>query len=274
MIRVKMIQQVEQLSVALQKCDNSWVAEQIVAHKIKNKRDNLHRKLPDKATRPESRSGTPGQGGPRPSASSSFNSVSSTVAMDDDDGNNLDDGPQCAEPHDDVASETSFQTATVNPTTAATRRAEIKSIHSTTSRRGRGGARGGCGRGARQQSTTKTQSLSMTQSFINKVPVPMERKPSRKVRENKEVEEVISAKRKADEELKEGRAKIAKKSRANLEGLFKKWAQEAGEVYEEVEREILWLGGVKFLGTYEGRRQIWTQAEPDDVEVDDEDIED
>ena len=44
-------------------------------------------------------------------------------------------------------------------------------------------------------------------------------------------------------------------------------------MYEEVEHEILWLGGVKFLGTYEGRRLIWAQAEPDDVEVD-EDIED
>jgi len=79
-----MIQQVKQLSVALQKCDNSWVAEQIVTHKIKNKRDNLHKKLPDKATR---------QGRPRPSASLSFNSaLSSTVLMDEDDGNNLDDG--------------------------------------------------------------------------------------------------------------------------------------------------------------------------------------
>jgi len=119
----------------------------------------------------------------------------------------------------------------------------------------------------------------MNQSFINEVPVPsvpIERKPSRKVRENEEVEEVISAKRKAEEELKEGRAKVAKKSRSNLEELFKKWAQEASEVYEEVEREILWLGGVKFLGTYEGGRQIWTQAESDNVEVEvgDEDIED
>ena len=80
-------------------------------------------------------------------------------------------------------------------------------------------------------------------------------------------------KRKADEELKEGRAKITKKGRADLEKLIEKWVQERGEVYEEVESEILWLRGVKFLGTYEGRRQIWTQAEPDDVEVDG-DIED
>ena len=276
-----MIQEVEQLSAALQKCDNSWVAEQIVAHKIKNKRDNLCKKLSDKATGPKSRSGTPAQGRPRPSASSSFNSASSsmvsTVPMDEDDGNNLDDGPQTAEPHDDVASETAFETASDDPVTAATRHAEIKSMLSTTSHRGRGrgGARGGCGRGAKQQSTTKTPSLSMTQSFMYEVPMPMERKPSRKVRENKEVEEVITAKRKADEEMKEGRAKVAKKSRANLEGLFKKWAQEAiSEAYEEVEHEILWLGGVKFLGTYEGGRQIWTQADPDDVEVDDEDIED
>ena len=84
----------------------------------------------------------------------------------------------------------------------------------------------------------------------------MERKPSRKVCENQELEEVISAKRKAEAEVKEGRAKIAKKSRANLEELFKKWAQEVSEVYEEVEREILWLGGVKFLSTYKDRRQI------------------
>jgi len=180
MIRVKMIQQIEQLSVALQKCDNSWVAEQIVTHKIKNKRDNLYRKLPDKVTAPKSRSRTPAQGGPRLSASSSFNSTSSTVAMDDDDDNNLDNGPQTAEPHDDVASETSFQTAIVDPTTVEARRAEIKSIQGTTSRRGRGGARGGRGRGARQQSTTKTQSLSTTQSFIDEVPVPMQRKPARK----------------------------------------------------------------------------------------------
>ena len=45
-----MIQQVKQLSVALQKCDNSWVTEQIVTHKIKNKRDNLYKKLPDNAS--------------------------------------------------------------------------------------------------------------------------------------------------------------------------------------------------------------------------------
>ena len=45
-------------------------------------------------------------------------------------------------------------------------------------------------------------------------------------------------------------------------------------MYEEVEHEILWLGGVKFLCSYEDRRQIWTQAEPDDVEVDDGIIED
>jgi len=257
-----MIQQVKQLSVALQKCDNSWVVEQIVTHKIKNKRDNLYKKLPDKAS---------GQGRPRPSASSSFNSaLSSTVSIDEDDGNNLDDGSQTAEPHDDVASETSFQTTPVDLTTAAARRAEIKSTLSTISRYYRGRGRG---RGARQQSAIKTQSLSMTQSFINEVPGPMERKPSRKVRENNEIEEVISVKRKADEELKEGRAKITKKGRADLEKLIEKWVQERGEVYEEVESEILWLGGVKFLGTYEGRRQIWTQAEPDDVEVDG-DIED
>lgn len=191
-----------------------------------------------------------------PSASSSFNSTSSTVAMDDDDSSNLDDGPQYAEPHGDVASETSFQRAIIDPTTAATRRAEIKSVYSTTSRLSRGGARGSHSRGARQQSTTKTQSLSTTQSFIDEVSVPMKRKLSRKVRENEEGEEVISAKRKADGELKDGRAKIAKKSRANLEEPFKKWAQEASKVYKEVELEILWLSGVKFLGTYEDRRQI------------------
>jgi hypothetical protein len=168
MTRVKMIQQVEQLCPALQKCHNSWVAEQIVAHKIKNKRDNIIKKLPDKATGPQSRSGTP-QGRLRPSASSSFNSSSSTVAMDYDDGNNLNDGSQRTEPHDDVASETSFQTATtVDLAAAAKRRAELNSMLSTTSRRGRGGARGGRGRGARQQST------AMTQSFIHEVPVPME----------------------------------------------------------------------------------------------------
>jgi hypothetical protein len=158
-----MIQQVEQLSPALQKCDNSWVAEQIVAHKIKNKRDNIIKKLPDRPT---------GQGRPRPSASSSFNSTS-TVPMDDNDSNNIDDGPQCAEPQDDVASETSFQTGTVDTTAAAARRDELKLIQSA-SRRGRGGARGGRGRGARQQPATKTQSLSPTQSFMNEVPVPME----------------------------------------------------------------------------------------------------
>ena len=59
---------------------------------------------------------------------------------------------------------------------------------------------GGRGRGAKRQSTTKTQALAMTQSFIG--------------------------------------------------------------------------GGVKFLGTYEGGCQIWKQAEPDDVDVDDEGIED
>jgi hypothetical protein len=89
MIRVKMIQQVEQLSPALQKCDNSWVAEHIVMHKIKNKHDNIIKKLPDKATGPQSHSGTLAQGRPRPSASSSFNSTSSTVPIDDNDGNNL-----------------------------------------------------------------------------------------------------------------------------------------------------------------------------------------
>jgi hypothetical protein len=54
----------------------------------------------------------------------------------------------------------------------------------------------------------------------------------------------------AEEELKEGRSRIAKRSRANLIEIFKKWAEEAGEIYEEVENEILWLGGVKFVGEY------------------------
>jgi hypothetical protein len=274
MTRVKMIQQVEQLSDALRKCDNSWVPEQIVMQKIKNKRDNLYKKLPDSVTMsiPTSQSATPAQGRPKLSASSSFNSTSSTVPMDEDDGNYVDDVPQTTA-YDDVASDTSFQTATVDLATAAARRDKIKSTHSTTSHRGRG-ARGGRGRGAKSQSMAKTQALAMTQSFIGEVPVPMERKPSWKARENQEVEDAISAKRKAEAELQEGRAKIAKKSRANLEGLFKKWAQETGEVYEEVEREVLWLGGVKFLGTYEGGCQIWKQAEPDGVEVDDESIED
>jgi len=133
-----MIQQVEQLSMVLQKCNNSWVTEQIIMHKIKNKRNNLHKKLLDKAS---------GQGRPRPSASLSFNSaLSSTVSMDEDDGNNLDDGSQTAEPHDDIASETSFQTTPVDPTTAAARRAEIKLTLSITSRYRRGRGRG---RGAR-----------------------------------------------------------------------------------------------------------------------------
>ena len=72
---------------------------------------------------------------------------------------------------------------------------------------------------------------------------------------------------KAEAELKDRRAKIAKKSRANLEEFFKKWVQEASEVYEEVEHQILWLGGVKFLGSHDDRRQIWTQAELDEVEL-------
>jgi len=254
-----MIQQIEQLSTGLQKCDNSWVAEQIAAQKIKNKRDNLYKKLPDKA---------------RPSASSSFNSTSSTVAMDEDDDHNVDDSLQTAEQPDDVASDTSFQTATVDLARAATRRAETKSIQSTTSRRGHGGVRRGRGKGAKQQSTTNTQDLSLTQSFVGEVPVPVERKPSWKVLENKEVEGIISMKRKAEAELKEERTKVAKKGRANLEELFKKWAKEVSEVYEEVEREVLWLGGVKFLGSYEYGRQIWTQAEADEAEVDDEVVED
>ena len=195
--------------------------------------------------------------------------------MDEDDGNNLDNGPKTAGPHDDAAaSDTSFQTASVDSAKAAKRRAELKAMCSAPPRRGPGGARGGRGRGANRQSTMKTQALSMTQSFVDEVPVSMDRKPSRKVRENQELEEVISAKRKAEAEVKEGRAKAAKKSRGNLEELFKKWAQEAGEVYEEVEREILWLSGVKFLGSYEEGRQVWIQAEPDEVEDNDSIIED
>jgi hypothetical protein len=68
------------------------------------------------------------------------------------------------------------------------------------------------------------------------------------------------------EELKEGRDRIAKKIRANLVELFKKWTEEAGEIYKEVEREILWLGGVKFVGVYRSGRQTWTQAEPDEAD--------
>jgi len=265
-IKMKMIQHIEQLSAGLQKCDNSWVAQQIAAYKVKNKRDNILRKLPNRA--PSSSTTT----------SSLASTSSSTIAMDEDVGD-VDDGSHSTELHDDVVSDTAFQTAIVDPTTAATRRAEIESILSTTSRRGRGGtrggrgrARGGHGRGAKQQPTANTQPSFATQSFVQEVPMSTERKPSRKVRENKEVEEVVSAKRKADEELKEGRAKVRKKSRANLEGLFKKWAQEASEVYEEVDGEVLWLGGLKFVGSYEDRRQIWTQAEPD--EADDEVIDD
>ena len=44
-------------------------------------------------------------------------------------------------------------------------------------------------------------------------------------------------------------------------------------MYEEVENEILWLDGVKFVGEYRGGRQIWTQSESDKVD-DDEVIED
>ena len=267
MVRVKLIQHVEQLSTALQKCDNSWVAEQIVAHKIKNKRDNLIKRLPDKVVA-KSRSVTPAGGRPRPSGLS-FNSTLSTTVAADEDYSDLDDAPSSniAELHDDVASDTSFQTAPpADPTTTATRRAEIKSICNTSPlRRGRG-ARRGRGRGAKQQSTAKTQAPPIPHTVVNDVAEATERKPSRKIRENQEIEEVISAKRKAEEELKDGRARIAKRSRANLVELFKKWAEEAGEMYQEVEGEILWLSGVKFVGEYRGGRQIWTQAEPDEVE--------
>jgi hypothetical protein len=286
MIRWQMIQHVEELCTALQKCDNSWVAEEIIAHKIKNKRDNLMKKMPDNVTPSKSCSATPAQGRPRPipSASSSFSSTLRTAIAVDEDYGDLDNTPSnIAETLNDIDSDTSFQVAPPDLTTAATRRAEIKSICNTPPpRRGRGrgrprGSRGGArGRGgvAKQQSTAKTHALPIFQPIINNAAEPVERKPSRKIRENQEIEEVISAKRQAEEEVKEGRAKVIKKSRANLEELFKKWAQDTSEVYEEVEREILWLGGVKFLGSYEDYRQIWTQAEPDEVDVDDEVIED
>ena len=282
MTRLKLIQRVEQLSTALQKCDNSWVAEQIVAHKIKNKRDNLLKRLPDGIVRPTPRSATPAGGRPRPSASSSYDSILSTIVAMNEDRDDPDDDPSgsIAEPHDDVAGDTSFQTAPpADPTTTATRRAEIKSICNTPPPRrgrgrgrGRGAVRGGRGRGAKQQSTAKTQALPISHTVVNDVAEATERMPSRKIRENQEIGEAISAKRKAEKELKEGRARMAKRSRANLIELFKKWSEEAGETYEEVEGEILWHGGVKFVGEYRDRRQIWTQAEPDEVDDDEEEV--
>jgi hypothetical protein len=277
MVKVKLIQHVEQLSTALQKCDNSWVAEQIVAHKIKNKRENLIKRMPDNVVLSKSRSATPAGRRPRPSASSFNSTLSTTVATDDDYGD-LDDAPSSnnADPYDDVAGDTSFQIAPpADPTTAATCYAEIKSICNTPPlRRGRAAARGGGGRGGKQQSAGKTQAFPISHTVTNDVAEGTERKPSRKIRENQEIEEATSAKRKAEEELKEGRDRIAKKSRANLVELFKKWTEEAGEMYEEVEREILWLGGVKFVGEYRGGRQTWTQAEPDEVDEEEEVIED
>ena len=280
MTRAKMIQHVEQLSTALQKCDNSWVAEQIVAHKIKNKRDILLKRLPDGIVRPTSRSATLAGGRPRPSVSSSSNSILLTTVAMDEDRDDLDDDSSgsIAEPHDDVAGDTSFQTAPpADPTTTATRRAEIKSIYNTPPPRrgrGRGAVRGGRGRGAKQQSTAKTQALPISHTVVNDVAEAIERMPSRKIRENQEIGEAISAKRKAEEELKESRARMTKRSIANLIELFKKWSEEAGETYEEVEGEILWHGGVKFVGEYRDRRQIWTQAEPDEVDDEEEVIED
>jgi len=90
--------------------------------------------------------------------------------MNEDEGSNLDVGPNTAKLHDDVASDTSFQTTPADPTTTAMFRAEIKSTCIAPSPRcGRGSTRGGRGRAAKQQSTTKTKALSMSQPVFNDV---------------------------------------------------------------------------------------------------------
>ena len=137
--------------------------------------------MPDKVVA-KSRSVTPAGGTPRPSGSS-FNSTLSTTVAADEDYSDLDDAPSSniAELHDDVASDTSFQTAPpADPTTTATRRAEIKSIFNTAPlRRGRG-ARRDRGRGAKQQSTAKTQAPPTPHTVVYDVAEATERKPSRK----------------------------------------------------------------------------------------------
>ena len=93
------------------------------------------------------------------------------MAMDEDERSNLDDGPKTAEPHDDVASNTSFQPAPpANPTTTAMCLDEIKSVYNAPSpRRDRGGARRGRSRATKHEPTTKTQTLPTSQPVVNDV---------------------------------------------------------------------------------------------------------